>query len=288
MPSARPGGPGLRIARVLAREFGGRSETSLDPDLRVFVTDLTRPYGIPLREDLLRQGVGHSYGEMAEGLLGEALAPDEPVDLLVLAFSAPDVRPGRSTAVHLSRFCPGAPLAFAICDQGAAAAFTALRIAADHVRTGGCGRAVVLVLEQAALHYQAAEPEPLPDRHCAVVLVCEKEEEEEGGAGVTVSQVSGIPGESGDGMLRTRVAGLDRRTALVLGPQFGEQFGPTPREAVREAVRARAGQPITGVWAELAARLPGWRGERRPVLVADLDRRLGRISTLLIPSPAEL
>jgi len=276
VPSARPGGSGLRIANVLSREFTGRSETSLDPDLRVFVTDLTRPYGIPLREDLLRQGVGHSYGEMAEGLLREALAPDEPVDLLVLAFSAPDVRPGRSTAVHLSSFCPGSPLAFAICDQGAAAAFTALRIAADSVRGGGCGRAVVLVLEQSALHYHPAEPEPLPDRHCAVVLVCEQERE----TGVTVSQVSGIPGESGDGMLRTRVAGLDRRTALVIGPQFG----PTPPEAVR----ARAGQPMTGVWAELAARLPGWRAERRPVLVADLDRRLGRMSTLLIPAPAAL
>jgi hypothetical protein len=34
---------------------------------------------------------------MAEQLIGEVVSADEPVDLLVLAFSPHDVRPGRQT-----------------------------------------------------------------------------------------------------------------------------------------------------------------------------------------------
>lgn len=269
------GGPGFGVTRVLSRYVDGRSETSLDPDLRVFVSDLVRPYGLPLREDLLRQGVGHSYGEMGAALLGAELPPDEPVDLLVVAFDVPDVRPARSTAVYLSRFCPGEPLAFAVCDQGPAAAFTALRIAAAYAATGDCRRAVVLLAEQTALHHVPDQPVALPDRHCVVALVCEPTE-----AGtMTVRQHSGSdlgPGEGpelGAELLRTERKALGPDAAVVLGPALAPPPG-TGRN-----------QPLTGVWTDLAAGLPGWRAERRPVLVADLDRRLGRLSTLVLPAP---
>lgn len=264
--------PGLRISRVLSRDFDGRSETSLDPDLRTFVSDLTRPYGVPLREDLLREGVGHSYGEMAEGLLREAL-PDgaEPVDLLVMAFDVPDVRPGRSTSVHLSSFCPGTPLAFAICDQGSAAAFTALRIASDYLATGAARRAVVLLAEQTALHHLPPEPVRLPDRHCAVVLVCERAEEDT--PSVTVRQQSG-PELDPLGTVRTEAKELGPGTAVLLSHGLAVS---------EEAAQGRGGQPLTGVWTELAARLPVWQAEGRAVLVADLDRGLGRLSTLTLP-----
>jgi len=66
---------------------------------------------------------------MAEALIRELVPADAPVDLIVLAFAVPDVRPGRATATYLSHVCPGNPLAFAVCDQGSAAAFTGLRLA---------------------------------------------------------------------------------------------------------------------------------------------------------------
>jgi hypothetical protein len=258
------GGAGLRVVRALSRDFEGRSETSLDPDLRVFISDLVRPYGLPLREDLLERGVGHSYGEMGEVLLGEALAPDEPVDLLILALDVPDVRPGRSTAVHLSGFCPGSPLAFAICDQGTSAAFTALRIAADYASTGACRRAVVLVMEQTALHHRPSAPVLLPDRHRAVVLICEESE----GEPMTVRQSSGtdLGPDHGAELVRGERKALGPDASLLLSSEFD------------------GGQPLTGVWTEFAERLPGWQAEGRPVLVADLDRGLGRLSTLSLPA----
>ncbi|MFD5433917.1 hypothetical protein ACFWJ4_17405 [Kitasatospora sp. NPDC127067] len=259
-----PGPTGLRITRALARRFDGRSETSLDPDLRVFVSDLVRPYGLPLREDLLGEGVGHSYEELAAGVLREALAEDEPADLLILAFDTPDVRPGAPSSLALSRSVPGGPLAFAVCDQGGAAAFTALRLAAGHQRTGGCRRAVVVLAEQTALHYEPPGPVPLPERHAVVVLVCE----EAPGEGLAVRQARGAtsPAES----VRAAAGELGPEAALLLGPGFGP---PEPPPA----------QPFTGLWAELAEHLPQWRAAGRPALLAGFDRRLGVLSTLTLP-----
>jgi hypothetical protein len=273
-----PGGPhapGVRVSRVLARRFDGRSETSLDPDLRVFLSDLTRPYGVPLREDLLREGVGHSYGEMAEGLLQEALPDDGPVDLLVLAFAIPDIRPGRSTAVHLSRFCAGSPLAFAVNDQGPSAAFTALRIVRDYQRTGACRRAVVLVAEQASLHYTPPVPVLVPDRHWIAALVCEESDAEE----LRVHQESQLSTESAVQRVAGRLALLGPRAVLLAGAGLLAEGGPgLPADAAARTVLVPPGQPTTGVWSELAARLPGWREQGRPVLVADHDPALGRLA----------
>ncbi|MEV7120417.1 hypothetical protein [Kitasatospora griseola] len=260
---------GLRVTRAVAAGFDGHSAAALHPDLRVFTGDLVRPYGLPLREDLLAEGAGHDYGEMAAGLIEQALPGGEPADLLILAFSSPDVLPAAPSSLRLSRHCPGQPTAFAVCDQGSATAFAALRIAAAHHRTGGCRRAVIVLAEQSALHYRPAEPVELPAEHRAVVLVCE----EAPGEGMRVRQQAEPDGAQA---LRS-VLGEHRR----LGPGAGLLLaadlasGDTPEDARA----ARPGQPFTGVWSLLADRLPG----PGPLLVADHDRRLGRLSTLTLP-----
>lgn len=278
MPAA--GAPGLRVTRAIAAGFDGRSEASLHPDLRTFVGDLVRPYGLPLREDLLTEGAGHDFGQMAEGLLGKALPAGEPADLLILAFSSPDVRPGAPAALHLSRHCPGQPTAFAVCDQGSAAAFTALRIAAAHHRTGGCRRAVIVLAEQSALHYEAPEPVDLPEQHRAVVLVCE----ENAGEGLRVRQQA-QPDRSQ--ALRSVLADhreLGREATLLLAADLAAAAPPTDSHDTPGAVgTARPGQPFTGVWTLLADRLAQRPEAGGPLLVADHDRRLGRLSILSLP-----
>jgi len=155
----------LRVSRAERRVFDGTSDAALHPDLGVFLADLVRPYGFTLRDDLLARGSGHSYGEMGEALLGAVLPTGQPVDLIVLAFAMPDIWPERATASYLSHLCPGDPMAFAICDQGTAAAFTGLRLAREYARTDGCRRALLLIVEQAALHYQPALPHQLVQSH---------------------------------------------------------------------------------------------------------------------------
>src|ERR1035438_9194060 len=106
---------------------------------------------------------------MAEALIGPAVPTDEPADLLVLAFSIHDLRPGRQTAAYLSNLTPGAPMAFAICDQGSAAAFTGLRIAREYAASAGIRRALLVVVEQAALPYDC--PAPVPAQHRGVAML---------------------------------------------------------------------------------------------------------------------
>jgi hypothetical protein len=281
--TARTPGP-LRVSRVRSREFPGRSDTSLDPDLRVFVSDLARPYGAALREDLLAHGAGHSYGEMGAQLLADTLTPGDPVDLLLLAFAVPDVRPGRATALYLATLCPGSPQAFALCDQGSAAAFTALRLAGQYARAGDCRRAVLLVMEQSALHYEPLAPAPLPQRHTAVAIVCDP-----GGATTpaAVRQHPAVGARAAEALLAAEVADLSAgraQPALVLGGGLTGALLDADTRA--RTVRAAPGAPYTGLWSALAGGLARWAREGRPVLLAEYDRALGYLCVAALdPAP---
>src|SRR5262249_54289231 len=79
------------------------------------------------------------------------------------------LRPGRQTAAYLSHVTPGAPMAFAVCDQGSAAAFSSLRIAREYASSAGVERALVVVVEQAALPYDC--PVTVPSRHQGVAML---------------------------------------------------------------------------------------------------------------------
>jgi hypothetical protein len=176
---AAPAGWGVRRAVRLA--FPDPAPPAPDPErtgrLRVYLTDLLRPYGLALGTEPPDRG-GHSYGDLAEALIRQAVPAGEQIDLLVLAYAVPDVTPGRATATWLSHVCPGSPLAFAVSDQGPAAAFTALRLIRAYATTAALHRALLLGVEQPALPYPpltappgssaaAAAPESAPQRPAA-------------------------------------------------------------------------------------------------------------------------
>ncbi|MEN3308209.1 MAG: hypothetical protein V7603_4411 [Micromonosporaceae bacterium] len=261
---------GLRIGGVRRRLFDGAARFAGDPghraELDTYTADLLRPYGLALAGGA--GGPGHSYGEMAEALIRELVPADAPVDLIVLAFAVPDVRPGRATATYLSHVCPGNPLAFAVCDQGSAAAFTGLRLAREYRRTGGCERALLLVVEQAGLPYEPATPAPVPARHAAVALLLD-------GAGPPVEVLRQHPNVAPDEVrarLSAELADLTTTaTTVVLGTELAGHPGGGGKVLV-----APAGQPHTGVWWELA----GLDGGAGPVVLADYDRALGHLCLL--------
>jgi hypothetical protein len=176
-----PGRPALRpdlyLVRAVRRSFTGPAEFLADAPNRArvgeYLADMARPYAreVPaaLFGEPMSPALGHSYGEMAEALIGPAVSAAEPVDLLVLAFSVHDLRPGRQTAAYLSHVTPGAPMAFALCDQGSAAAFTGLRMAREYAASAGIRRALLVVVEQAALPY--GSPVALPAQHRGVAML---------------------------------------------------------------------------------------------------------------------
>lgn len=262
----------LGIGAGAQRVFDRTPGPAMEPAVRRYLSDMVGPYGIALREDLLDDGAGPSYGEMAEALI-ETLVADAPVELLILAFGVHDARLGRATATYLSSRCPGEPpLAFALCDQGVLAAFSALRVIGAYADTGACRRALLLVVEQPVVHYQLAEPAPLPDRHAAAALLLE----ESAAHRVTVRrQVACSPAEV-DAVLAAEVAALSAGrpdVTLIVGAGLAAAWrGGSVVDDVR---LASAGRPYTGVWAELSRGLPQWRAQDRLVLMADYDATLG-------------
>jgi hypothetical protein len=287
---AGPGsGAGFRVRRAAARAFGGSSASSQDPDLRVYLADMVRPYRLALREDLLSTGAGHNYGEMAEELIRAAVPEDEPVDLLVLAFAIPDVRPGRSTALYLSSVCPGEPLAFALCEQGAAAAHSALRLVRDYGRGGGFRRGMVIVLEQAAVHYEPApthdgQPPVIPTGAAAVALICDYSGTQDG---ADIRQHAEQTPDSAYALLGKEIAavGADRdQTVVILGGGLAQAEPDTT--GCRQVIRADPGQPFTGQWSALAGGLPGWTETGSLILLADYDSDLQCLSLSRIDTAA--
>lgn len=267
-----------RIARIASRRFPGRSELSLDPDLRVYLGDMARLYGVALREERFERGVGHTYAEMAEALIRDTIRQDEPIDVLVLAYAIHDVRPGQSTALYLSDLCPGRPLAFAVCDQGIAGPYTAARIASEYLRTGDSMRTLIVVAEQDGLHYdppaQPGVPLALPEGHHAVAVLLE------GLAAQGMSSVREYAGTAPDevrGLLGAHLAAAAAtaepgRSVLILGGGLSE--GDVDGLGIDHVVTAPSGQPCTGVWHELGQGYPQWARQGAVVALADYDRQL--------------
>ncbi|GHJ47724.1 hypothetical protein Cs7R123_50660 [Catellatospora sp. TT07R-123] len=260
-----PSGGGLALSRVRRQAFG--AAPPLPPEhlaaLAVFTADLVAPYGLAATD----AGPGHTYGEMAAELIAAAVGGHEPVNLLVLAFAVPDLRPGRATATYLSHVCPGGPLAFAVCDQGTAAAFTGLRLARDYLGGGGCDRALVLVVEQAAVPYPVGPSAAVPDGPAAVALLCER-------TGPTrlrsLAQHPDVgPGQAAE-LLAEQVAAAGDGVRVVLGAGLAAAAGGLTPLPVRAA---GPGRPHTGAWWELAA-----EPDAGQVLVADYDPLLRYLS----------
>jgi len=246
---------------------------------------MLRPYGLPLAEDGLTQG--QSYGEMAGALIAEDVAADGPVDLLVFAFAVPDVAPWRATACHLSHLCPGQPFAFAVCDQGVTAPFTALRLIREYTSSAGCRRALLVVAEQAAMPYQPAVPAATPARHTVVTLLCDQSGP--GRLETVRLHASVAPAEAGR-LLASTVADLPAANDLTTVVGASLAAGTLSAGLPGQVIVASAEQPCTGVWWEVAGRLPAWAapaGRGRRILLADYDPLLGHLCLAAIEIPGQ-
>jgi hypothetical protein len=275
-----PAGPPLRrdlhLVRATRRTFTGPAGFLADPGNRArigeYLADAARPYGLEVNAALFGEppspALGQSYGEMAEALIGPAVPADEPVDLLVLAFSIHDLRPGRQTAAYLSHVTPGAPMAFAICDQGSAAAFSGLRIARDYASSAGIRRALLVVVEQAALPYDC--PVPVPSQHRGVAMLfgdCAEPAARVAGLrqhpGVAPGDVAGLAAAD-----LTELAAGHHEVGLVLGDALAAAWAAPAAGRVRVMP---PGQPSTGVWWGLIDELTSDAGHPGLLVAADYD-----------------
>jgi hypothetical protein len=258
---ARPGPAsscaGPNLIRAERATFTGPARFLADDGNRAgvgaYLADMTRPFGIEPHAELS----GHSYGEMATALMASIVPEDDPVDLLVLAFSVHDLWPGRATAAYLSKVCPGTPMSFAICDQGRTAAFTGLRV----IRAYRPRRALLIVVEQATIPYDSPATPPAEHRGIAMLFG--------DAAGSPVADVHQHSGVAPDAVAAHTVATIAELSAghgavrVVLGDELATAWPTHPGHPV-----VPAGQPATGVWWQLAEQLTG---PAELVVVADYD-----------------
>jgi 4-hydroxymandelate oxidase len=249
----------------------------------VFYADLAAAYQLEYHDEVRQAGSGQSFSEMCQPLVESLVPTDQPVDLLVLAFDLHDLRPGQATSIYLSHVCPGDPLGLTVCDQGTASAFTALRLIQAHVLTGSVRRAVLLVAEQATVHYDLAGPARLPEQHAAVALLFDAAGDHEL---APIRQRAGVRPEQIRSVLANELAAVGAEPAgrtLVLGAGLDPTHAADL--AVDEVVQASAGQPCTGAWWELVGGLPGWQADGRQLLIADYEPALGYLSlSALLPA----
>jgi 4-hydroxymandelate oxidase len=277
-PASQPPQHDLRLVRAERRTFTGPAEFLGDPGNRAriaeYLTDMARAYAQTIPADLFgappSAELGHSYGEMAQALIESVVTADEPVDLLILAFSMHDLRPGRQTAAYLSHITAGAPMAFAICDQGSAAAFSALRIAGEYASSTEIRRTLLIAVEQAGIPYACSAP--LPSQHRGVAMLygdCAMPQARVRG----VRQHPGVPSvdvaSSAAADLADLAAGYDE-VGLVLNDALAALW--TAPDAGRVRV-VPPGRPFTGVWWGLIDELSS---EGRPdvLVAADYDPEL--------------
>ncbi len=268
----------MRLDRVLSRTFDGAQ--AYGPELVDFLCDLTRLHGLPQGEDYFGRATRITFTDMAQEIAAELTGDGaeanqiEPFGLAVVAHNTPDAEPGWP-ASYLSGALPGEPLAFAVADQGAAAPFTALRIAADYSGTiaAGAGErraALVLIMDQSAVVPDLPLPAGTvpPGRDHAVALVFAPTARL---AAVSVRQLTDVsPADAAAAIEAELHAGQGPATA-VLGPGLAV---PAALAGAR-VVHARADLPGTGLWRELAwllrrADAPGGR-----ILLASYERTLG-------------
>ncbi|MFL6117752.1 MAG: alpha-hydroxy acid oxidase [Catenulispora sp.] len=278
------------IRRAVRLAFPGPASLALDEEhtarLDTYLTDLLQQYDLELAPGALAP-LGQSYGEMAEALIELAVPGGEGVDLLVMAYSIPDITPGRATTTYLSHVCPGGPLAFAVSDQGTAAGFTALRLIREYARTAGLRRALLVVVEQAWLAYDPGVPAVVPAGHTGVALLF--------GDGVGADSSSEASDTlAGLGSVRIRAGDRVARTGIE---EFGDTAGAENQSVILGAVLqseadalsagtdiafASAGRPTTGVWWELVAALEAPAAGSRRVVLADADLELGFLCSATI------
>ncbi|MFC9328936.1 hypothetical protein [Kitasatospora sp. NPDC057015] len=314
--------PAWGIRRAVRLAFPEPAALAGDPvhteRLRRYLTDLLRPYGrdpgrgepapeagVPavgaletgapetgapdvgtLDVGALGRG-GQSYGEMAEALIRATLPAGESVDLLVLAHSIPDITPGRATSTYLSHVCPGTPMAFAVSDQGAASAFTALRLVDAYARSGGLRRALLLVVEQCSLPYDPGVPVSVPAESRGVALLFGEPLPGEQVAGVSGVATHALAADSPAAALAAELGRLGDAPAsptVIIGATAAA--GSAHAWPVPPGL-ADAGQPGTGVWWELAGELAGPPAGPRRLLLADYDAGPRHLSLATIGLPGE-
>ncbi|MEU8238958.1 hypothetical protein AB0C07_11980 [Actinoplanes missouriensis] len=273
-------GADLRLAHIDHRAFDGLG-TFNDLD-RTYFGHLWELFGLRW-EDAYLAGRRTTFHDMTGPMLGRLGPFAAGLDAAVIASSTPDAEPGFPLP-FLELALDGIDTVFAIADQGAAGAFTALRLTATTLPAGSHGRALVLVMDQATVLPGPPIPEDIrPTRDMAVALVLDRA----GARGVPrVRQHAGVSTSDIVTLLRAEVeeAGAGAVTAICR-PDFAPYWAKADVSA--DILPVPAGLPCTGPWVTLSEHCADLaEPPDRKIVLADYDPRLGYLSLCRLDTAA--
>jgi hypothetical protein len=234
-----------------------------DPAALAFYRDLVQPFGSTVDEELLRRGNHVHHRDLVDLVAASEQLRDARPQLVIVTHALPDVLPFTAVAPHLNMRLGGAATSFSISQQGLAAPFTALRVAAAYRRGGRSDDTVVAVLEQTTLptRFPLVHDTPLVDS--AVLLWLRA------GEGPLLGRVESTdnPAES-----LARWCDVARRTLVV----FGSWVAPLALPEKTAEHRVPPGNYCTGVWLALAQHWCEWQTAYDAVVLCDTDPQTGR------------
>ncbi|MET8453981.1 hypothetical protein [Streptomyces sp. NPDC005209] len=259
---------GLRLARVEHLEFG-RGGPFHELDYPYF-KDLWQLFDLHWDDGYLAAG-RTTFHDMIEAVLDRLGPQQQGFDAAILANATPDAEPGFPMP-YVENSLDGTGTVFAVSDQGAAAAFTALRLAARTLPPGEHGRSLVVVMDQAAVLTGPPIPQDIrPLRDSAVALVLERDGEI---GAPQISQYVSVPTGEIVGHLSAVARDAERITAICR-PELAPYWSKA--DVAADIVPVPDGLPCTGLWATLAQHRAAAGGAGRVVL-ADYDPRLKYLS----------
>jgi hypothetical protein len=120
-------------------------------DLEEYADDLETVYGPLPDRTWLERGERVSYPDVVTAVAGVLGGADSGVDLLLTVTPVPDCQARVLPGCLLAELLGGRPQVIGVNDQGAAGAFTALRLARGRIAGGEARRAAIVVMEQSTL-----------------------------------------------------------------------------------------------------------------------------------------
>jgi hypothetical protein len=244
-----------------------------DEELNTYHHDLLAPFGIEVDEQILKQSSNVGCLAMSERLLRAAPIPQP--DLLVFAYSLPDMCPLKTVAAHLNHLLGGQSRSFAVSEQGLGAPFTALKIADAYARSSRCTSLALFVCDQTTLPYRDAFIHDTPLTDSAALLYFDADGRFEFCLARTAA-----PGQDLGDLATSMLAGEDEARVLVVA---GPWVAPEELTGLGPPVRQCAdGTYCTSVWLELARDHQEWATFFDAVLLCDADPRTGSRQAALL------
>jgi hypothetical protein len=265
IPVARGGARtgGVRLSGLTFGVYPGRRHQEFLPHHAAIGLDVMKAYGLSPEEEVLKSWRGHSFTAVTGDLLDALPEPLPELDLVMTAFATPDLYVCETAGCYLADRCSGEPDSFGISEQGAGAAFTALRIADSMLRFGALRDGALFVLDQSSpIHDAGTDPGAYVDAGALVRF---------GRAGeVEVAFVGDVETDDPAAELAALRVDLPGTRAVI-----GTALAPLLPGEIENVVAAPAGFATTSVWIALAGLWP----LAEPVLLADYDPYAGRLYT---------